>query len=353
MKLIKKQKDNAEKKLVQEQYPKVKTFSRAYDYSPASGQASAVVAGRKSPFSLDERPYPVTAIPGSVPETTSDSQDLNDQERIDLQDTILTDESFVERPSKRRPQVKTPVMETVSAESKTAKETRESKLSESPEKTCEPEESEKADEVLEPVESVTSEELDKPEEFHTKLEDNYSESEDDLFEPFILPEPEVEFESDPFYNPEEEPELLPETNPEEESAPEADEKSGSFFEMDADTEEPSSWLSSGLDEEEVKNDKTSLEFKKKIYTVKLKKKTDLKKKLRLKPEGSLKWKSSDKKIAKVSRNGILKPKKKGKITVRVKTDDGEKAKVRIRIKKAKKLNTMSWESFGMGKKGFF
>ena len=321
MKLKKKQKDNIEKKLVQNQYPKVKTFSKAYDHSPVSSQVPASGAGFKPSFAPYERPYPVNSIHGTVPEGFPDSSDPNDPERIDLQDTILTDESFVERSPRRRLQEKVPVMDAA-------------------------EEGEKPDETRE------SEETDEPEGSYSSGY-SHSESKNDWFEPIPLPEPEAEFESDPFYSPEDDPEPLPDFRRNEEPASETDKNAVSFFETDADPGEPFSWFSSDKDDEEDQDEKTSLEFKKKKYTVKLKKKTNLKKKLRSKPKGSLKWKSSNEKIAKISRKGVLKPKKKGKITVRVKSKDGDKAKVRIRIKKAKKQNAMSWASFGTGKKGFF
>lgn len=341
MKLRKKQKDSAEKKLAQEQYPKVKTFSKAYNFSPVPDQAPAVETGYNSPFLPDERPYPTTVVPKSSLGKISDSPDFNDPERIDLQDTILTDESFVERSPKHRPPEKTPVAKAASEESEELKETLDSDSSEESYETREPETSE------------IPEKSDTPEKSLSESEDDYSESEDDRFEPFFLPEPEAEFESDPFYNPEEDPESLAESKKDEGPALETEERPDPFFETVTDSEESFSWFGSDKDNEKDKDDKVSLKFKKKKYTVKLKKKTDLKKKLRSRPKGSLKWKSSDEKIAKVSRKGVLKPKKKGKITVRVKTEDGEKAKVRIRVKKAKKQNTLPWESFVTNKKGFF
>ena len=94
MKLINSQKNNTSKKHEQEQYPRVKTFSRAYAFSPAQSESASDKSVSASPFCPDERPYPLASssfIP-SAPELNTD-----DPERIDLQDTLLTDESFVER----------------------------------------------------------------------------------------------------------------------------------------------------------------------------------------------------------------------------------------------------------------
>ena len=115
---------------------------------------------------------------------------------------------------------------------------------------------------------------------------------------------------------------------------------------------PFSWFDQDTDNlpESVGND-AHIRFKKKKYSIRVGKKTDLKNKLEFRPSGSLKWKSSDKKIAKVSNKGILKPKKKGKITVMVKSKDGERAKVKIRIRSAKKkTKALPWESLISGKK---
>ena len=99
MKLIRSQKKDAGKNQALEQYPKVKTFSKAYDYAPRKNETPAVPSGNSPFFAPDERPYP-TAAPASLPEIPSKTSDFNDPERIDLQDTLLTDESFVERPLK-------------------------------------------------------------------------------------------------------------------------------------------------------------------------------------------------------------------------------------------------------------
>ena len=93
----------------------------------------------------------------------------------------------------------------------------------------------------------------------------------------------------------------------------------------------------------------SIAFRKKKYSLKVGKQINLKKKLNSKPDGkskALKWKSSDKEIAEVSRKGIVTALKKGRITVRVKTRSGDRAKVRIRINAAKKAETYPWESIG-------
>ena len=101
MKLFKSQKKNEENKQEQVLYPKVKTYSNAYGFSHADAavkaQEPAAPAGNTVPFRMDERPYSVKAVP--LPETVPPlaSDDYNDPERIDLQDTLLTDESFVAR----------------------------------------------------------------------------------------------------------------------------------------------------------------------------------------------------------------------------------------------------------------
>ena len=73
----------------------------------------------------------------------------------------------------------------------------------------------------------------------------------------------------------------------------------------------------------------------KTGTVTLKKGKTLKLKVTLKPEGSvttLKWKSSNSKVAKVSSKGVVKALKKGKATITVTTPNGLKAKVKIVVK---------------------
>ena len=90
-------------------------------------------------------------------------------------------------------------------------------------------------------------------------------------------------------------------------------------------------------------------FKKKKYSVKVGKQIDLKKKLKSAPKkkrSSLKWKSSDRDIAEVNRKGIVTALKKGKATVRVKTADGVRNRVRIRVSPDKKHIEVPWESIG-------
>ena len=103
----------------------------------------------------------------------------------------------------------------------------------------------------------------------------------------------------------------------------------------------------------VRDSPAAVAFRKKKCSMKVGKTINLKKKLVSKPDkeaGSLKWKSSDKEIAEVSRKGIVTALKKGRITVRVKTGAGGHAKIRIRVGAAKKPNAVPWESFGSGKK---
>lgn len=322
MKLKSSKKDKAEKKQAQEQYPKVKTFSRAYDYSPASKEAPAAAVRNTQAFLPDERPYPV--VSESVPVSAEPAEDYNDPERIDLQDTLLTDESFVQRVPHRRP----PVSDTKAEE-----------------KIAVPAE--------EPAESEESEPL-----YQTEPEAEFEADSFPGFESYAglepEPDPDSEPDSDFFYMPDSDEESEPEPAPVFESnadlPAEADEEPAPA-DSDAEAAEPFSWFGTETDLPETPDeDDRSIAFKKKKYSVEVGKKTNLKKKLASRPRGSLKWKSSDKKIAKVSKKGILKPKKKGKVTVRVKTKDGEKAKVRIRIRSANKVKTIPWETVGSGKK---
>lgn len=98
----------------------------------------------------------------------------------------------------------------------------------------------------------------------------------------------------------------------------------------------------------VQKENQSVAFRKKKYSLAVGNTINLSKKLKSAPDGesgSLKWKSSDKKVAEVSRKGIVNALKKGQITVRVKSGENGHAKVRIRVSAAKKKNTIPWESF--------
>lgn len=104
MKLIRSQKNKEVKKQTEELYPKVKTFSGAYDGPHSAQDLFSSQSGPIRTFRPDERPYPVTPIPADAPVVPL-SVDSSDPERIDLQDTLLTDESFTERIPERRPSV--------------------------------------------------------------------------------------------------------------------------------------------------------------------------------------------------------------------------------------------------------
>ena len=334
MKLKSSKKDKSEKKPVQEQlYPKVKTFSKAYDFSPATRKTAADPVRSTSPFYQDERPYPVTAIPESTPEAVSDERS-SDPERIDLQDTLLTDESFTERIPKRRPAAESVGPEAISEEKPETEATGEAETSDIPGLFLHDESGD-----------------------NTEPDAFYETDPDSVVDYEVLPESESveEDESDTFYIPEpdaeSEPELSPGSGFSSLFSAEADEDSVPSFESDSSGPEPFPWFGTDTDASEEQVEGTAgIAFKKKKVSVELGKKTNLKKKLVSRPRGKLKWKSSDKKIAKVSKKGILTPKKKGKITVKVKTKDGEKAKLRIRIRSANKMKTIPWETAGSGKK---
>lgn len=103
----------------------------------------------------------------------------------------------------------------------------------------------------------------------------------------------------------------------------------------------------------VRESVPSVAFRKKKYSVAVGDSLNLKKKLKSKPESKsdpMKWKSSDKEIAEVSKKGIVTALKKGRITVRLKTRDSGCARVKIRIVSAKKTDPVPWDGFSTGKK---
>lgn len=325
MKLIGSKKNDA-KKRAQELYPKVKTFSSAYDYSPAKRNTADEQTGYSMPFRLDERPYAVTPVPASIPERAASSSDINNPERIDLQDTMLTDESFAGRP----PRHHQPEPEDKSAASGAFED---SGMDDEPETDDKPEAS---------VLDVFSE------------QNSY-----DGYEPFYQADPETGYETEPLYTPapEEESQFFPETPADTgtdclpEIDPEAYDENDPLYEPGAVAAGPHLFSDPAADLQPDKSEGSDpLSFKKKKYAVAVGEKTNLKKKLKSRPKGSLKWKSSDKKIAGISKKGVLKPKKKGKVTVRVKTKNGRRAKVQIRIRPKSKSDSMPWESLLSGKK---
>ena len=349
MKLNKSQKKNAGRNQTQDLYPKVKTFSKAYDYAPKKPENPAVPSGGAHFFALDERPYPTAVPPVSYPEIPNKSSEVSDPERIDLQDTLLTDESFVERPLKQPAAVSgSPAADAdenggirepeEAKEDSTAEQeedfwhSEESDLPEAPEESGE-------NDIPEPFYEYEAEEDEAPGPFHKP------EPEDSTESPYGS-DPEAEYEADSFFDADEDTDSGLETG----SEPVLFPGSGSHDEPEEETVEPFSWFDS--DSDSISEDSAGIAFKKKKYTAQIGKRKNLRKKLRSKPAGSLKWKSSDTKIAKVSRKGVLKPRKKGKITVRVKAKGGERAKVKIRITSAKKKkpNALPWESVGTEKK---
>ncbi len=370
MKLTKSQKKNAGKNQAQELYPKVKTFSKAYDFAPKKEEPPVVSSGDMPFFALDERPYPTAVSPVSYPVIPNKSADFDDPERIDLQDTLLTDESFTGRPPKQSPAVSVdPEEDTPAGHVKPE----EDPAFEESSGIRDAEETEEDPAAKEEVNFWKAEKTGR----HEVPEDSdigkitgtffgYEPEEDEESNSFYKPEPEdkpevpyeadpeAEYEADSFFEPDEDvtpgqdtgskPVLFPD------SAPEI--RSGSPDKSKEETGKPFSWFDS--DEDSLPEASAGLAFKKKEYTARIGKKKNLKKKLRSKPSGSLKWKSSDTKIAKINRKGILKPKKKGEVTVRVKTKGGERAKVKIRIisakEKKKKQKALPWESVGAEKK---
>ena len=244
MKLIKSQKNNVEKKQEQELYPKVKTFSRAYAFSPAISDSTKDRNEHTPSFLLDERPYPLVT-PSFISGSSND-----DPERIDLQDTLLTNESFVERHPKSRS----------AADDVFAAEPADT------EKTAESEEHIEAPYYYPPVvKDVGTDETDEPDEdgeddepvFALPEEDYVDGNEDDSF---YEPEPDTECESEPFFSSEPEtdsvpgPFFIPESDAESDSdpffmdSPESDDESGSPLESGLFPENDSETGSSGIDQ---------------------------------------------------------------------------------------------------------
>ena len=199
MKLIRSKKNGEEKKNAQELYPKVKTFSKAYDFSPSKQETPADRYNSATSFHLDERPYAVVPVNAAFPENITASVETDDPERIDLQDTLLTDESFTKRLPKRPP---------APAEKK--------------EEKIIPPESEQS--FAEPADSGIS----------GPVADFEPDSEDET-EPFYEPEPEAEYETESFFAPgygQEEKENTSYTDP----GPDEEDDSASFYIPDDDLE---------------------------------------------------------------------------------------------------------------------
>ena len=364
MKLIKSQKKDKGRNQAQELYPKVKTFSKAYDFAPKKEEKPVAPSGDTPFFALDERPYPTAASPANLPVIPNKSSDYNDPERIDLQDTLLTDESFgaraIKHPASVSDALTAEVPDTQNDPEELSPADENSEIREPEEVKAEPaeEDSWNNEEPDQPESPEESEEEDIPEPFFEYEAEADEADTDYAAEPEIgtetpyESEPEAEYEADSFFEPEEDADSDLETDTESDLFPESDpdDVSGVSGEPDEESYEPFSWFDSDADL--LPDGDTGIAFKKKKYTAVIGKKNNLRKKLRSKPEGTLKWKSSDPKVAKVSRKGILKPKKKGKVVVRVKAKGGERAKVKIRITSAKKAKkkTLPWENIGTEKK---
>ncbi len=359
MKLNKSKKKSAGGNQPQEHYPKVKTFSKAYDFSSEKKAAPAVPSGNMPPFTSDERPYPIVHS-AELPEIPNITEDYSDPERIDLQDTLLTDESFVGGSLKSSVAVSADHLSDSSAVPEKPEEDSLLFKTEEPEEEWPEKKEEEIREEQEPAEYLAADEevdfwkAEKPELFETPEEDDEC-TESSFFDPKsvndaetpYVSDPEAEYETDSFFESEEDTDLEPAlfSGTDTISSPEPDK------EPEEETFEPFSWFESDADADAEPEDSAGFSFTKKKYTAVIGKKKNLRKKLRSKPKGSLKWKSSDTKIAKVSKKGILKPKKKGKVTIRVKAKGGERAKVKIRVRSsAKKPKTMPWESVGTEKK---
>lgn len=351
MKLTKSQKKNAEKKQqVQELYPKVKTFSKAYDFAPKKEESPVAPSADMNFFALDERPYPTAVSPVSYPVIPNKSADFNDPERIDLQDTLLTDESFTGRHLEQPGAVSVDsASETPAGQDDTEKESLAEEEELRPRETRE-EETLPEETALPEEESFW--ETDNPDEAGTVISEESNEND---AESLFGSEPEAEYEAGSYFEHDSETDsdgkTPSETDLSSESDPVPDNNPGLTDKYDEETLEPFSWFDP--DDDFLPEESAGIAFKKQEYTARVGKKKNLRKKLRTKPAGSLKWKSSNKKIAKVSQKGILKPKKKGKVTVRVKAKGGDRAKVKILIvssKKKKKQKTMPWESVGTDKK---
>lgn len=337
MKLIRSKKNSAGKKQAQELYPKVKTFSGTYERSSVGKEMSASL-NESRPYP-DERPYPVAAPAADVSGLVSDPETFTDPERIDLQDTLLTDESFVERPSKHHPSAE-PV-----AHASVSEGAADFIPSEAPEFAGDSVGTEDPEISGSSFEDAAYEESFPGCQENTGYETNETDS-------FFETDPDTDTDENFFSGYDADEDNGTETFPEDylSSADGSDMIPGYDVSDESasgigDEDAVDSW-----DNAEPDESTGSIMFKKKKYSVKIGEKTNLKKKLKFCPDSSLKWKSSNKKIAKISRKGILHPRKKGKITVRVKSGDGERAKVKIRIKSAKKPKSMPWENIGTSKK---
>ena len=192
MKLINSQKKKEEKKKEEALYPKVKTFSRTYEYSPSVKTESSEQSGYAPSFYPDERPYPVNpAVSASVPVSAADP------ERIDLQDTILTDESFVERPAKYRPTVSAvpaPDASVPEQETELHAESGQSEGNAEPDESLETEQPEEAEETTIIMESEAAVDSDESDWLSWSSEPEYvsSEGAESAY-------PDKEIGSDPFY----------------------------------------------------------------------------------------------------------------------------------------------------------
>lgn len=191
MRQKKAEKSNASKRQLLELYPKVKAFPKPFNSSPAGKDAPAAQSGNLPSFFQEERPYPVGFPDAAVSAVKPAPDAFIDPERIDLQDTMLTDESFADYSQQHHP----------SGENTSGKTAVPAPAANEPEEKCsEPEEPEAFGTLPEYEESGEPEDGWIPAYMNMESENPGSDEDgDDEPDSFYVPDPEYDAGPEPLF----------------------------------------------------------------------------------------------------------------------------------------------------------